>query len=257
MSMPSRLRCRRFSKEATIAVTGLLARPLYQQVREELLLRLIDGRWPAGTMLPSEPQIAAELGVSPGTARKALDALAQEGLLVRQQGRGTFVSIPEEGKLLFQFFHLVSDRGERIIPRSVVHSLKRTRADAAARAALDLEPGGSIWRIERTRFLEDRPRVREVVAVSQSRFPGLDRLDEVPNNLYALYSLRFGTTIARAAERLKAVPANSEDAAVLQCGVGTALLEIDRTAFALDGAAIEWRASRCLTDHIHYAADLR
>jgi GntR family transcriptional regulator len=235
----------------------LTALPLYEQVRRALLLRLIDGRWPPGSMLPSEQQIAAELGVSWGTARKALDSLAQERLLVRQQGRGTFVAIPEEGKLLFQFFHLVSDSGERVVPRSVVHSLTQMRPDALIRERLGVARGEKLWRIERTRYLEERPLVSEVVVAPQARFPGLNRLPDIPNNLYSLYSSQFGTTIVRAAERLMAVAAEAADAERLGCAEGAPLLEIERTAYALDGAAVEWRLSRCRTDSIHYGIDLR
>jgi len=218
---------------------------------------MIDGRWAPGAMIPSEQQIAAELGVSPGTARKALDALAQESLLVRQQGRGPFVAVPEEGKLLFQFFHLMADDGERIRPDSFVHSLKAAEADARIAMRLGLRSGGKIWRIERVRLIAGKPLVSEVLAIPQSRFPAFGKLDAVPNNLYALYSSRFGITIARVAERLKAVAAGKRDAARLECTAGAPLLEVERTAFALDGTAVEWRLSRCVTEQIHYAADLR
>ena len=70
---------------------GLGFRPLYRQARDVLVGRINDGIWQAGQVLPSEMEIAADLGVSQGTARKALDEMESENLVVRHQGRGTFV----------------------------------------------------------------------------------------------------------------------------------------------------------------------
>src|SRR5580704_8078982 len=92
------------------------ARPLYAQVREVLVRRLVDGVWAPGEGLPSEMELAAELDVSQGTVRKALDTMAADKLLVRHQGRGTFVSIHDEARILFQFFKLAPDMGEPVFP---------------------------------------------------------------------------------------------------------------------------------------------
>jgi len=73
---------------ASAAHASLGYRPLYRQVKELLMKRLGDGSWAPGQLLPSEPEIAAGLGVSPGTVRKALDEMSSESLLVRRQGRG-------------------------------------------------------------------------------------------------------------------------------------------------------------------------
>src|SRR5919202_6832930 len=89
-------------------------RPLYRQVRALLVRRLAEGVWQPGQLLPSEGQLAAELGVSQGTVRKALDALTAERLLVRRQGRGTFVAEHEDGT--FHFFRLVPDAGAPSFP---------------------------------------------------------------------------------------------------------------------------------------------
>jgi GntR family transcriptional regulator len=238
--------------EPPISQTELSFQPLYLQVRKELLSRLIDGRWPQGMMLPSEHQLANELGVSQGTVRKALDALTADGLVLRQQGRGTFVAEPEEGHFLFKFFRIYADDGGRPLPTSRVYRCKRSAADKAARQHLDLPANSVIWQIERIRSLDSRPIVFERSIVAVDRFPDLDRIDPVVNNLYALLSSRYGVTIRRASERLKAVAANRTDGKHLGCPVGTPLLFIDRMAFALDGAPVEWRLARCLTDKFHY-----
>src|SRR5260370_29399260 len=116
--------------EAAAAALGY--RPLYRQVKELLMKRLGDGSWSSGQLLPSEPEIAAGLGVSPGTVRKALDEMSSESLLVRRQGRGTFVASHDEERILFQFFRMVSDGGERRFPESRTISLSVANADERA-----------------------------------------------------------------------------------------------------------------------------
>jgi GntR family transcriptional regulator len=113
-STPERLLSGLDQREATAAGVGF--RPLYRQVKDLLLRRLADGVWQPGQILPSEPEIAANLGVSQGTVRKALDEMTAENLLVRRQGRGTFVARHDEERILFRFFRLQSDTGERQFP---------------------------------------------------------------------------------------------------------------------------------------------
>jgi len=195
--------------------------------------------------------------VSQGTVRKSLESLVAEHLLVRRQGRGTFVAEVEESQILFQFFRLAPDKGGRQFPDSTVHGLTLSQADRLTCNKLELPAQSSVWVIDRTRSIGGRPAISERIAVPAKRFPGLDQLTPIPNNVYALYAMRFGLRIGRAAEQLKAVAASAADARALRCAKGTPLLAIDRVAFAIDGTPIEWRRSRCLTDRLHYYADLR
>ena len=115
----------------TRELTEISPKPLYQQVRERLLLRLIDGNWKAGDVIPSEIQLARELGVSQGTVRKALDEMVRDNILRRKQGRGTFVANSDDAEFVFQFFRLQPDDGDRVLPSSLVLSVTRDRATAA------------------------------------------------------------------------------------------------------------------------------
>ncbi|MDN2566780.1 GntR family transcriptional regulator [Aquibium sp. A9E412] len=232
-------------------------RPLYLQVKESLIRRLIDGQWQPGQLIPSEMELAREIGVSQGTIRKALDAMAGENLLIRRQGRGTYVAEPEESRILFQFFRLMPDSGEPTFPTSQV--LRRTRgaADREERAALALGTGAAVWRIERVRELGGAPLMAETIVLPAARFPGFDALGEIPNNVYRLYSERWRITVARASERLKAVAATPDDAKALGCPRATPLLRIARVAFDLENNPVELRLSRCLTRDAHYSSELR
>lgn len=232
-------------------------RPLYRQVKDMLVRRIADGRWQTGQLIPSEFQIAHELAVSQGTVRKALDEMTGENLLVRRQGRGTFVASHDDDRVLFQFFKLSRDGGAREFPDSDVQSVARIPADAAVRAKLALPARAFVVAIRRVRSLGGERVISETIVVPAERFAGLEREEPMPNNLYGLYAARYGATIARATETLKAVACPPDDAKLLGLDAGTPVLIIDRVAADLEGTPVEWRVSLCRTDSFHYLSDLR
>jgi GntR family transcriptional regulator len=238
------------------ADTKLGFRPLYLQVREEITRQLASGRWQPGTMLPSEQELARELGVSQGTVRKALDAMTAERILVRRQGRGTFVAEYEESRILFQFFRLYPDAGERLFPVSKVLGLSSASPNPREREALGLDADATVWRISRLRYHGAQLIMRETLSLPFALFKDLGELKEIPNNVYRLYSQRWGITITRISEKLKAIAADKADRAELGCAIGTPLLEVRRVAFDLHKRPVEYRESRCLTETMHYASDL-
>ena len=231
-------------------------RPLYRQARDALVKRIVDGEWPPGAALPSESELAADLGVSQGTVRKALDELEAEKFVVRRQGKGTFVARHDEARILFQFFKLIPDSGKSEFPESQILGVETDNADARAAAALDLRVGARIVRIERLRSLAGKVCIFERIALPRSLFPAIERR-ALPNNLYELYRSDFGVTMVRASEKLKAVAAGRREAKYLGLAPGAPLLSIDRTAIAADGKPAEWRLSLCRTDTLHYWSDLR
>jgi GntR family transcriptional regulator len=206
-------------------------------------------------VLPSEPELAADLGVSQGTVRKALDEMTAENLVVRRQGRGTFVAKHDDARILFQFFRLTPDSGERQLPESRFTDIRLCHDDAAA-AKLGITAKEQILRIDRIRSLEGQTCMFETIYLLAALFPGLESR-ELPNNLYGLYAADFGITIGQAKEQLKAVAATAREAEVLGIRVGDPLLQIDRVAYALDGQRVESRVSWCRTDAFHYASDPR
>lgn len=231
-------------------------RPLYRQVKELLTKRIADGVWAAGDALPSEPEIAVDLGVSHGTVRKALDELAAENLVVRRQGKGTYVARHDDERILFQFFKLFPDTGERRYPDSRIIGVEVRDADAGSIKFLGLRKGARVVRVDRVRTLGGSVCIIERITLPRAQFPGIEKR-HLPNNLYELYRSEFGVTLVRAAERLKAVAASKREAKHLAVEVGAPLLSIDRVAFGIDGRPVEWRRSLCVTELIHYLSDLR
>ena len=245
-----------YPDERSASKTALGFRPLYAQVRELLMQRIASGVWQPGDALPSEPELAAEIGVSQGTVRKALDEMEAETLVLRRQGRGTYVAGHDDARILFQFFKLVLDDDKHLFPESEILGVDVDAADARAAEVLDLRRGSKVVRIERVRSLAGVVCIVESIVLPNALFPRIEKR-ALPNNLYELYRARFGVTIARATERLKAVAATRREAHHLGVKVGAPLLSIDRTALAIDGRPVEWRVSLCRTDSVHYLSDLR
>ncbi|MEQ8308899.1 MAG: GntR family transcriptional regulator [Hoeflea sp.] len=232
-------------------------KPLYAQVRERLMRRLVDGEWLPGMLLPSEIELARQLNVSQGTVRKALDSMTADNLLIRRQGRGTYVAEPEESRILFQFFRLTPDKGAASFPDSQVVSTGYAKPTKIENESLQLGDSEKVFRIERIRSLSGQPILIETITLPSGRFPDIDHLTIIPNNLYRLYSERWGITIGSAEERLKAIAAGSRDAGRLGCDEGEPLLLISRVARDLEDHPVELRWSRCISREIHYAVNLR
>ena len=232
-------------------------KPLYAQVRDRLMRRLVEGEWLPGMLLPSEMELARQLSVSQGTVRKALDSMTADNLLLRRQGRGTYVAEPEESRILFQFFRLTPDQGRPSFPDSRVLSTGHAKPTRTETEALHLKSTDQVFRIERIRSLSGQPILIETITLPADRYPDFDHLTIIPNNLYRLYSERWAITIASAEERLKAISASSRDAVKLGCHAGEPLLLISRVARDLENRPVELRWSRCITREIHYAVNLR
>ena len=245
-------------EDAAAVLEGPDFRPLYAQVKELMVRRLLRGDWRPGELLPSEARLAAEFGVSQGTMRKALDEMATQNLVVRQQGRGTFIAEHSQQHALFHFFHIRDEAGLKELPTGRVLALKHGRADRDQTRRLALPPRAQVITILRLRALRGKPVILERIALPAGLFRGLDLpIDrEVPDELYVLYQQRFGVTVARAEEKLRAVAADALDERWLGVARRSPLLEIDRLALALDGNPVEWRLSRCNSTRHHYYSEI-
>ncbi len=239
-----------------MTITG--AGPLYRQVREILVDRVRSGRWRPGDLIPGEHALAAELSVSQGTVRKAIGDLVADNLLVRQQGKGTFVAAHDDRRALFHLFHICGDDGGKSLPESRTLGCRERAARPEERQRLGLGPGARVAVIERIRMLQGEAVIEERIALPASRFPGLGDLRprEVPNTLYEMFERRYGITISRASERIKAGEADPRTAERLQLQPGNPVLVIERLAYDLDGKAVEYRCSRIDCGRHHYANEL-
>jgi GntR family transcriptional regulator len=237
---------------------NLARRPLYAQTEAILTQRIADGVWAPGALIPPEPELAAELGVSAGTVRKALATLERRRLIERRQGRGTFVAAETSERALFHFFRIHDLQGRKHEPTSLVLDVRTGPATADQAAALGLRDGAPVHRVERIRALAAQPVILERIVLPAERFPrfALPLLEAMEDELYVLYQRDHGVTIARAEERLGAVIASAEQAAKLGLAPGAPLLEIARIAYDVAGRPVERRIGWADTRLHRYHATL-
>jgi len=231
-------------------------RPLYARIRDLLADRIRTRVWHPGQLIPNEFEIAAELGVSQGTVRKALNQLAEEQLVMRRQGRGTFVMEHTPEHVLFRFFNIVDAEGQRVVPETANGNARAGRANRAEAARLAIATGNEVVRIDRVRTIAGTPIIRERVVLPGEVFPGI--LDDLPlpNTLYDYFQRAYAITIADGDEQLSPLAADAADAKALGVDIGTPLLCADRVMRAIDGRTVEWRVSRCRLDGMSYRVRL-
>ncbi|SMO97444.1 GntR family transcriptional regulator [Paracoccus laeviglucosivorans] len=229
--------------------------PLYRKVIDKIVAQISTGELLPGSMLPSEMQIAAETGVSQGTARKSLMMLEQLGIVRREQGRGTFVTARTPESSLFNFFRLRQPDGQMIRPELVSQEVTERPALPLERETLDGAPM-RVFEIRRVRSLRGTPSIFETTVVSTIRFSGLDQRAPLPNTLYVLYQQSYGCIILRADESISSVLANDDTSQALGVPPGMPLLCVDRVAFDIMGRQVERRRSLCRTDTMVYQVSL-
>jgi len=235
-------------------VPGSTGGPLYRRAKLALLQAIESGRYPAGGALPSESELSAALGVSVGTLRHAVDELVAEHILVRRQGRGTFVALHTADRILFGFFHVERSDGLREIPQVEMLSFGRARVDEEEAQALRIAPGDPVFEIENRLMLQQRPVIHDRLVLPVLLFKGLTekRFRERPSTIYHQYQTEFGITVTQALERARAVAAPRAAAKVLGIASGTPVMQVRRTALTFGDRPVEYRVSTINTAYHDY-----
>jgi len=235
--------------------------PLYQQIKTLILRSLQAGEWKPGDMIPSELDLAARYKVSQGTVRKAIDELATDNLLVRRQGKGTFVATHAEQHIQYRFLRLLPDVGEPgsqgPAERNIIEC-RRQRAPADVARSLGLRTGDAAIQVRRVLAFAGTPTILEEVWLPGHSFKGLtlETLSSDQGPMYALFETQFGVRMVRAVEKLKAVAADAETAALLGVLPGHPLLSVERLAFTYNDVPMEMRRGFYRTESRHYHNEL-
>jgi GntR family transcriptional regulator len=231
-----------------------LFQPLYRQIAELITRGLDGGEWKPGEAIPSEFELAARFKVSQGTVRKAIDELAAAHLLVRRQGKGTFVATHSEERTQFRFLRLAPDDGsaERLSRKFL--DCKRMRPSAEVAQALDIPTSQAVLQVRRLLYFRGAPVVLDDLWLPLALFKGLteQRLSEYEGPLYGLFEAEFGVRMIRAEEQIRAVAADADAAALLQVAPGAPLLAVDRVSFTYGDRPVELRRGRYDTRTHHY-----
>src|SRR3989339_656167 len=231
--------------------------PLYQQIKGLILNSLRAGEWKPGEMIPSEMDLAGRFHVRQGTVRKAIDELAAENLLLRRQGKGTFVATHAEQQVQFIFLKLVPDSGTRgsegPAQRDIIEC-KRSRATADVARALALRNGDTVLQARRLLSFGGVPIILEDIWLPAAPFKGLtaEQLANYQGPMYALFETEFNVRMVRAEEKIRAIPATQLHVEHLKVPLGTPLLSVERVAYTYRDEPMELRRGYYRTDTHHY-----
>jgi GntR family transcriptional regulator len=231
--------------------------PLYQQIKTLMLQSLQSGEWKPGESIPSEIDLASRFKVSQGTVRKAIDELAAENLLVRRQGKGTFVATHAEQHVQYRFLRLLPDNGspnsEGPAQRHII-DCKRLRASAEVARALAIRPGDAVLQVRRVLSFSGVATILEDLWLPGAPFKGLtaERLAAYDGPMYGLFETEFGVRMVRAEEKIRAVLPDAEQSQLLQVPKHVPLLSVERIAYTYNDIPMEMRRGLYLTDTHYY-----
>lgn len=232
--------------------------PLYRQIKNLIVQALDAGEWLPGQTIPSEQELALRFGVSQGTVRKAVDELAAENILLRKQGKGTFVTTHQDPHTFFRFLRLKAVNGGPVLPKSMPLECMRGRAGIEAARALSIDQGSQIFIVRRVLKFNGKPAVVDEMYLPAEVYPDLNMsmLRDWQGSLYSLFETRFGVRMVRATEKIRAVAADRRVAEVLNVQESTPLLSVERLAYTYGDKPVEWRRGLYSTEDHYYVNEL-
>ena len=232
--------------------------PLYQQIKSLILRSLEEGEWKPGDVIPSEQELATRFKVSQGTVRKAIDELAADNLLVRRQGKGTFVATHAERHIQYRFLRLQSDSDEAVATQRTIIECKRQRASAEVARLLGIRTGDTVVCVRRVLKFQGQPVILEDIWLPGTPFKGLslEGLAAEQGPMYAFFEREFGVRMVRATEKIKAIAATEETALFLDLQPGHPLLSVERVAYTYNDVPMELRRGLYQTEAHHYQNEL-
>ena len=214
------------------------AAPLYRQVEKQILQCLAEGEWKPGGQLPTESQLAERFGVAVFTIRAGIAELVAANILVRKQGKGTFVARHTRQRQRYQFSHVFGNDGLQMFPDRELISFRRETAPAPLQEILRLRG-------------ETRPAIFEIECLLTTGLTArtIRASDE---NLYAVYQDACGVNVIRIEERVHAAVAASAIARALKIAPGSPLLRIERIAYTYNDVPVEFRVRHLDAAKYHY-----
>lgn len=228
----------------------------YAALAAAMRARIVAGEWPAGTAIPSEQTLAAEHGVALGTMRRALDLLAEQGLVERIHGRGTFVRQGLSGAPMLRFFRF----GESVteVPQSRILSRETVAAPSEVARALGCGRGEQVLRLKRLRSLGGQPVLHEEIWLPLPLFEPLAEDDPAGwgDLLYPLFAERCGVHVHRAVDTIGFGNLAAAHARALRLPAGHPCARVQRQAFDLAGRCVEWRTTQGDANAFHYTVSI-
>lgn len=213
------------------------AEPLYHQLETGLKARLESGEWAPGAQFPNEERLCEEYGVSRITVRQALRGLVQRGLIVRRQGRGTFVAdfaLTAGVRGLVSFTDEMKALGRKVSSRVMEVEIQPATDDVAI--PLGLEAGELIVRIRRLRLGDEHPVAVQDAHLPARLVPGIEDVDFGETSLYSVLENQYGLVPVEAVETFRVRQVTASEAELLEVGRGQCVFLVTRVTVGRKGA---------------------
>lgn len=215
--------------------------PLYYQLKEMLTETISKGELPPGTLMPSERELSERFGISRMTVRQALGEMVKEGLLVREQGKGTFVAEPKISQSLFKLTSFSEDmRSRGMKPDSHIRAVYIQKTPPVVAEALGLAEDQQVIVMERVRLADQKPMAFEISHLPFDRFPGLDQAGLHTSSLYSLLQEKYGLSIKYARQTIEVGLSKPDESDILAIPVGSPVLFFERVTFDVEDYPFEY-----------------
>ena len=230
--------------------------PRYEQVRWHIQTLLTESKWDENTPLPTEQEFADKYEVSVGTVRKAVEKLVEDGVLIKQQGKGTFLKRPDFASSLLRFFKFRDKDARYVTPTGIIKKIMVIDGIDDINKKLNIGKNKALIYIERTRMVEDRVLLSEKIWLPKSRFQAFATLnpEDFENLLYPFYYTKCGQFVSSAVETLYFITDHSDD--YLGNTKQENLVKVCRIAKNLEGDPIEYRESYGLAEKFSYEINI-
>lgn len=233
--------------------------PLYKEVEREIMQSLAKGEWKPGERLPSESELAERLGVAVFTIRAGIQKLVDSGILLRRQGKGTFVALHRARPLRNQYLRIFSNDGLKASWDRELVSVTRARASDEVASVLELGESAAERAVYDVLFLlknEGRTVAYVESKMSAKVFRGVNEaaLKDTVENLYAVFQERFGVNVIRIEERVRAGRAGRTGARWLGVDIDEPVLRVERVAYTYNDVPVEFRRYNVEAGSYYFAA---
>lgn len=218
-------------------------RPLYQQVADEFISRIVSKQWVPGQAIENETEIARSLGISLGTVRKAFDILSEHKLLERHQGKGTIVADFEAGPTRSRFSNVFDAKRRRVTGEITIHDVALELPSARVVEAMGVNGRTPLVRFERRRSHLGRCFMVEEVYLRVGAFDeavSQERLETIAANRW------YGQDLAtRMVEEVGSTPVTNADLQHFDVARTSAILTLKRIVYSYQDRPLELRYARC------------
>jgi len=231
--------------------------PLYYQLKEKLTQQIQAGEFGPGQLMPSERELSDMYGISRMTVRQALGEMVKEGLLLREQGKGTFVAEPKISQALLKLTSFSEDmRNRGMQPDSRVRRSYLQDASRTVAERLQIQEGKPVIVFERIRLADQRTMAFEMTHIPLTRFPGIEQEDLHALSLYKVLEERYGVVIQFARQTIEVGLSNTLESECLGIAISSPVLHIERTTFDYDGEPFEYVKSAYRGDRYQLHVEL-